>query len=63
MYKLALKSASEQCGKMRENISGLTQQIHELKLENEKKDETINELFDVVDKLTNGEARRELNRV
>lgn len=60
VYKGALKKATEENMKLREWVSGLQQQIHELKIEVEEKDKTIDELAEVVNQLADGELDRQI---
>lgn len=60
IYTLALRRATDENRELLERISGLQQQIHELKIENNNKDQTIDELAAYINKLTDGELDKQL---
>lgn len=61
IYTLALRRATDENRELLERISGLQQQIHELKIENSTKDQTIDELAAYINKLTDGELDKQLH--
>jgi hypothetical protein len=60
VYKGALKKTTEENLKLREWVSGLQQQINELKIEVDEKDRTIDELAEMVNQLADGELDRQI---
>lgn len=61
IYKMAIKQCVDENKKILENVGGLTQQVTELNMEVEKRDQTIDELVTVINKLTDGEFDRQLH--
>lgn len=61
IYQMAIRQATEENEELNDVISGLNQQINELKLELEERDTTIDELAALVNRLTDGELDQKLN--
>lgn len=55
IYKGALRHATSENEKLRDNINGLLQQINELKIENDENIEVIGKLTDYLNQIKNDE--------
>lgn len=61
IYQLAMKKATEENDELRDIISGLRQQISELKLQLSDRDEAIDQMSNLINKLTDGELNEKLH--
>lgn len=61
IYQLAMKKSTEENDELRDIISGLRQQISELKIQLNERDEAIDEMSNLINKLTDGELNEKLH--
>lgn len=60
VYKLAMKRATDENEELRDIVSGLQQQMSELKLQLSERDEAIDQLIELANKLSDGELSQKL---
>jgi hypothetical protein len=61
IYKGAIRHAQSENDELRGCVNGLNQQINELRIENDGKNEAIDKLHDYLMQYTNGDFERQLN--